>query len=180
MRCASAVDEAIVGESARKIGRAAEETEPATFRTHRSVRFTAALVRVQTHRTGDRVGAGDDAPLDRDAAVGRHLGRSQETRLDVDSDDARALGAIGAVGLVVLLTTVATRLQRVTGGTARGRWGALTAGMPSPQFLVAMGAAFLVSGAFYEVLHFRHLWAFLGLLAGLDLIRADRLADSGR
>jgi O-antigen ligase len=94
------------------------------------------------------------------------------------------LGAIGAVGLVVLLTTVATRLQRLAGGTARGRWGALTAGMPSPQFLVAMGAAFLVSGAFYEVLHFRHLWAFLGLLAGLDLIRADtaeaETSDAGR
>jgi O-antigen ligase len=94
------------------------------------------------------------------------------------------LGAIGAVGLMVLLTTVATRLQRLAGGTARGRWGALTAGMPSPQFLVAMGAAFLVSGAFYEVLHFRHLWAFLGLLAGLDLIRADtaeaETSDAGR
>lgn len=94
------------------------------------------------------------------------------------------LGAIGAVGLVVLLTTIGMRLQRVAGGTARGRLGALAAGMPSPQFLVAMGAAFLVSGAFYEVLHFRHLWAFMGLLAGLDLIRADTaaadLSDAGR
>ena len=41
--------------------------------------------------------------------------------------------------------------------------------LPAPHFLVAMGASFLIAGLFYEVLHFRHLWAFLGLLAGLDL-----------
>jgi O-antigen ligase len=90
------------------------------------------------------------------------------------------LGAIGGVGMVVLLTSIAARLQRVAGGTARGRLGVFAAGLPSPHFLVAIAASFLVSGAFYEVLHFRHLWAFLGLVAGLDLIRADTAQTAPR
>lgn len=82
------------------------------------------------------------------------------------------LGLVGGVGLVVLLATVAARLARVAG--RRGRRDSRTrALLPSRHFLVAAAAAFLVAGMFYEVLHFRHLWAFLGLLAGLDLLRGD-------
>ncbi|MEW1952680.1 O-antigen ligase family protein [Terrabacter sp. NPDC080008] len=82
------------------------------------------------------------------------------------------LGLVGGVGLVVLLATVATRLARVAG--RRGRRDSRTRDLlPSPHFLVAAAAAFLVSGMFYEVLHFRHLWAFLGLVAGLDLLGGD-------
>ena len=81
-------------------------------------------------------------------------------------------GLLGGVGLIVLLATIATRLSRVAG--VRGRAGpvgraARAAQIAAPQYLVCLGVAFLVSGAFYEVLHFRHLWAYLGLVAGLDL-----------
>lgn len=82
------------------------------------------------------------------------------------------LGLVGGVGLVVLLATIATRLGRVAGH--RGRWESRTRDLlPSRHFLVAAATAFLVAGMFYEVLHFRHLWAFLGVLAGLDLLRGD-------
>jgi len=37
-----------------------------------------------------------------------------------------------------------------------------------------LGFALLASGLFYEVLHFRHLWAFLGLVAGLDAMVGRR------
>ncbi len=99
------------------------------------------------------------------------------------------LGLIGGVGLVVLLASVAARLARVAGRRGRGVAeggrgrsgdpGPVTRLVPSPHFLAALGAAFLMSGLFYEVLHFRHLWAVLGLVAGLDLILAD-VAESRR
>lgn len=82
------------------------------------------------------------------------------------------LGLVGGVGLVVLLATVAARLARVAGRRSR-RESPTRDLLPSRHFLVAAAAAFLVSGMFYEVLHFRHLWAFLGVVAGLDLLRAD-------
>jgi hypothetical protein len=99
------------------------------------------------------------------------------------------LGLIGGVGLVVLLASVAARLARVAGRRGRGMAeggpgrsgdpGPVTVLVPSPHFLAALGAAFLMAGLFYEVLHFRHLWAVLGLVAGLDLILAD-VAESRR
>src|SRR6478736_4146851 len=99
------------------------------------------------------------------------------------------LGLIGGVGLVVLLASAAARLARVAGRCGRGMAeggpgrsgdpGPVTVLVPSPHCLAALGAAFLMAGLFYEVLHFRHLWAVLGLVAGLDLILAD-VAESRR
>ena len=91
------------------------------------------------------------------------------------------LGVLGGVGLVVLLASISARLARVAGRPGRAsETAAVRDLLPAPQFLVAMGASFLIAGLFYEVLHFRHLWAFLGLLAGLDLIRADSSRPSER
>jgi hypothetical protein len=39
--------------------------------------------------------------------------------------------------------------------------------------LLGLALGLAVSGLFYEVLHFRHLWAFLGLIAGLYLWARD-------
>ena len=91
------------------------------------------------------------------------------------------LGVLGGVGLVVLIASITVRLARVAGRPrTRGEATAVRDLLPAPQFLVAMGASFLIAGLFYEVLHFRHLWAYLGLLAGLDLIRADSSRPSER
>lgn len=91
------------------------------------------------------------------------------------------LGVIGGVGLVVLMASIAVRLARVAGrGTRTGDPAAMRELLPSPHFLVAVAASFVMAGLFYEVLHFRHLWAFLGLLAGVDLIRSDTFRPSER
>jgi hypothetical protein len=74
-------------------------------------------------------------------------------------------GALGGIGLVVLIAVISVRLGRVT-------FWPQTAGVrelvPRPEYLLGLGCAFAFAGLFYEVLHFRHLWAFLGLIAGID------------
>nr|WP_255523995.1 O-antigen ligase family protein [Terrabacter sp. MAHUQ-38] len=74
-------------------------------------------------------------------------------------------GALGGAGLTVLIAAVAVRLGR-TGTKPQTDW--VRHLVPRPEILLALGCGFVVSAFFYEVLHFRHLWAFLGLVAGLD------------
>lgn len=91
------------------------------------------------------------------------------------------LGVVGAIGLVVLVASVASRLARVAGRRPRGGdRSEVRRLLPAPHYLIPVGVSFLIAGLFYEVLHFRHAWAFLGLVAGLDLIRSDTLRPSER
>jgi O-antigen ligase len=75
-------------------------------------------------------------------------------------------GVLGGLGLVVLLASVAVRIGRLT-------WRPLAPAdavlVHRPEMLLALACGFAASASFYEVLHFRHLWAFLGLVAALDL-----------
>ncbi|GAA2148970.1 O-antigen ligase-like membrane protein [Humibacillus xanthopallidus] len=105
-------------------------------------------------------------------------------------------GALGGFGLVVLLTSVAVRLgglvrRRPGGDSATDASGttrsarsttADRAGRPGAMlthYLVGLGVALVASGTFYEVLHFRHVWAYLGLVAGLHLLATDPVAVRG-
>ncbi len=74
-------------------------------------------------------------------------------------------GAAGGVGLVVLIIVIAFRVGRVTLWTQDPEVRAL---VPRPQWLLGLCCALAVAALFYEVLHFRHVWAFFGLIAGLD------------
>ncbi|MGO4598865.1 O-antigen ligase family protein [Terrabacter sp. 2RAF25] len=74
-------------------------------------------------------------------------------------------GALGGAGLVVLLLAVAARLGRVVTGR-QSAW--VRELVPRPEVLLGLGCALAVGALFYEVLHFRHVWAFLGLIAGID------------
>ena len=74
-------------------------------------------------------------------------------------------GALGGAGLTLLIAAVGARLGR-TATRRQTEWVKLL--LPRPEFLLALGCGFVVSAFFYEVLHFRHLWAFLGLVAGID------------
>jgi O-antigen ligase len=75
-------------------------------------------------------------------------------------------GVLGALGLVVLVATVTVRLSRVVGRPLRADYAAVLA---RPEMLAGACAGMLLSGVFYEVLHFRHLWALFGLIAATDL-----------
>jgi O-antigen ligase len=72
-------------------------------------------------------------------------------------------GLLGGLGLILLLGAVATRTRAAitTVGTVSV--------VHRPAALVAAVAAFAVAAGFYQVLHLRHLWALLGIVAGLAL-----------
>jgi O-antigen ligase len=76
-------------------------------------------------------------------------------------------GLLGGVALVMLLVLVVVRARRI------GRPDALSpqfaAIVPRPELLGVAVGALLLSAFFYEVLHFRHVWALFGLIAAIEL-----------
>jgi hypothetical protein len=60
---------------------------------------------------------------------------------------------------------VGTRFSRLVSRPQRAEVSVL---VPRPEYLLGLVVAFGIAGFFYEVLHFRHLWALLGLGAGIE------------
>lgn len=74
-------------------------------------------------------------------------------------------GVVGGIGLALLIWVIGTRFGRIVGWAPRA---GVAEVVPRPEYLLGLVCAFAVAGVFYEVLHFRHLWALLGLGAGID------------
>jgi hypothetical protein len=73
-------------------------------------------------------------------------------------------GVLGELALLLLAVAVAVRLRRICArptGPARSV-------VPRPELLAAAVLAIGISALFYEVLHFRHVWALFGLVAALE------------
>lgn len=86
-------------------------------------------------------------------------------------------GLLGGVALIILLVMVAARCGRIV---TRGLRPAYAAIIPRPELLQAAAVAILLSAMFYQILHFRHVWALFGIVAALDLWgRADRNGCDG-
>lgn len=77
-------------------------------------------------------------------------------------------GALGGLGLVLLMATAWLRLWVVCRPDRRADVQQL---LPRPELLGCALLAVAVSATLYEVLHFRHVWALLGLVAGLSARR---------
>jgi hypothetical protein len=85
-------------------------------------------------------------------------------------------GVLGGVALICLLTIVAVRCRRIAVRPLRRGYADI---FPRPELLGAAVIGMFTSAVFYQVLHFRHLWALLGIVAAMDLWgRRDR--DGGR
>jgi O-antigen ligase len=79
-------------------------------------------------------------------------------------------GLIGALGLLVLGIAVFVRCVHLVVGTLPKVYADL---VPRAWLLAVIGPVMATAGGFYEVLHFRHLWTWLGLIAALVLVMQD-------
>jgi O-antigen ligase len=79
-------------------------------------------------------------------------------------------GLIGALGLLALGVAIATRCVRLLVATVPE---AFRDAVPRAYLLVVTAPIMATAGGFYEVLHFRHLWTWLGIVAALTLAISD-------
>ncbi|MFI0353921.1 O-antigen ligase family protein [Actinomadura sp. 9N407] len=121
---------------------------------------TVRMMEEQTHPWGIGAGHTEAAML-----------QNQETYVREAHNDYIAAvlerGFLGGIALVCLIFVVLLYCLRI------GRRDALipsyAAVVPRPELFGALVLVFLVSGLFYETLHYRHGWAFFGLIAALHL-----------
>ncbi|MEO3822313.1 O-antigen ligase family protein [Actinomadura sp. B10D3] len=79
-------------------------------------------------------------------------------------------GFLGGLALIVLVFVLLLKCVRIARRNAlTGEYARL---VPRPELFGALIAVFLISGLFYETLHYRHGWAVFGLIAALDLSRS--------
>jgi O-antigen ligase len=76
-------------------------------------------------------------------------------------------GVLGVLGLIVLVGTVAWYARRAMFSARRP---AVAVALPVPEALVGALVAMAIASAFYEVLHFRHVWALFGVVAAMALL----------
>ena len=75
-------------------------------------------------------------------------------------------GVLGALALVCLFVIVLARCRRIAARSLRPRYVSI---FPRAELLGAAVIGMFISAMFYQVLHFRQLWALLGLVAAADL-----------
>jgi O-antigen ligase len=75
-------------------------------------------------------------------------------------------GVLGGLAFLMLLWVIGLRTSRIVAHPLREEFATV---VPRPELLAAAVVGLLLSGFIYQVLHFRHLWALLGIVAALDL-----------
>ena len=80
----------------------------------------------------------------------------------------------GPLGVVALLALVGAAAVRVLNALRPPPgWSSV---VPRPEALAAVAVAYAFTSLTHEVLHYRHLWTFLAVLAALHLASRDREA----
>jgi O-antigen ligase len=80
-------------------------------------------------------------------------------------------GLLGIVGLLLFMLAVGIRAVSI----ARTRLAPAYASLiHTPSAFIGAGVALSISSVTHEILHYRHVWAFLGILGGLYLYGRDR------
>lgn len=95
--------------------------------------------------------------------------RQSHFRKNTHNDYVAALierGILGTVGLVLLIASIAVRARSVVKGQLAPAFALV---VPRPEFLVGAVLGIGVTALFYQVLHFRHVWALLAIIAAVAL-----------
>jgi O-antigen ligase len=79
-------------------------------------------------------------------------------------------GIVGATGLLLLAAAVAGRCWRLLNGRLPPDYAEI---VPRAWLLIVIAPMMATAALFYEVLHFRHLWTWLGIVAALALVMQD-------
>jgi len=79
-------------------------------------------------------------------------------------------GVEGGIALIVLICAIAWRAGQAVGGRLRPDFAAV---VPRREALIGALLGLGVAAAYYQVLHFRHAWALLAILAALQLWGRD-------
>jgi O-antigen ligase len=102
-------------------------------------------------------------------AVKQALARRQSAYVkEAHNDLVAALierGVLGGAALVVLIAGIGLRTMSCSPSTLRR--GPAARVVPRPEALIAAVLAMAVAAWFYEVLHQRHLWALVGIIAAI-------------
>jgi hypothetical protein len=118
---------------------------------------------IQLFNDGDLLGRGP-------AATKPILRQQQAPYVKEAHDDYLATlverGAFGMVGLLLLLAAVGVRTWLVVSTPLPPRFSDV---VPRPEVLFGAVVGCGVAAAFYEVLHFRHVWTLLALVAAIHL-----------
>jgi len=83
-------------------------------------------------------------------------------------------GVLGGAALVLLMMMVAMRCRRIASRPLRREYAEI---VPRPELLGAAVIGMFISATLYQVLHFRHLWALLGIVAAVDLFGRQQRGD---
>jgi hypothetical protein len=74
-------------------------------------------------------------------------------------------GLLGGIGLLILISSLIVRSRMALGPKAAD----IARAVPQPAALVGALAGMALAANFYEVLHFRHVWALFAVIAALSL-----------
>jgi O-antigen ligase len=79
-------------------------------------------------------------------------------------------GVEGGIALIVLICAIAWRAAQALGGRLKPDFAAV---VPRREALIGALLGLAVAAAYYQVLHFRHAWALLAIIAALQLWGRD-------
>ncbi|NUP50585.1 MAG: O-antigen ligase family protein, partial [Catenulispora sp.] len=144
-----------VGILANNLGRAAKSTDS---------RSTILQENWRLYLENDLFGLGPDGT--KDTLKQQGAGYVKEAHNDYIAA-ANERGVLGMAALLLFIALVGARAARLMGLRPPRQ---LTEHVPRPDILGATAIGVAVTAAFHQTLHFRHEWAYFGLLAGAALL----------
>jgi O-antigen ligase len=138
----------------RSVGRSTKSAEG---------RQTLFMQEFQLYRTGSLLGRGPASTKDTFDPL------SSEIVKEAHDDYLATLlerGPLGVIGLIILVASIAVRASAVAMRRLKPEFARL---VTSPAMIVGAVMTMAATATTHEILHYRHVWAFLGILGGLYL-----------